>query len=489
MKTNPLASLAVTLGLIMAGSAPAADLAGTRPNIVVMMPDDISFGAFSCYGGTVETPNIDKLHKQSLRFENFHVSPTCSPTRASLMGGRQEFYEAVTHTIYLRDRLSLKTHTIADMMGEAGYATGIFGKWHLGDEAEYRPDARGFQETYIHGAGGIGQRYPHSADFPGNKYNDPILYHNGKPVKTKGYCTNLFKERAMEWMGEQKAAGKPFFVYIPTNVVHGPQQPPNQEYVLGEGETEGKNGIIRNYDRNVGRVMKFLEENDLLKNTLVVLVCDNGSSSGDKHLRGGKGSPYEGGIRVPCFMFWKGKIEGGVDCGALTGIIDFWTTFAALAGSKAKAPGDKIWDGKSLLPLLEKPQAKWPQRYIVGHKSRWGNGKADESKHSNAAIQDERYKLVNNVELYDLVEDLSEKNNIAEANPKIVERLRGVYDQFWTDARSYMVNENAPMERETVRPYWELYEKHFGPIPELPEKPKKPKKTERRKNPRKTKKK
>jgi arylsulfatase A-like enzyme len=482
MKTRTQSILALASTLAVTAFAPAADLAGSRPNIVVMMPDDISFGAFSCYGGAVETPNIDKLHGQSLRFENFHVSPTCSPTRASLMGGRHEFYGAVTHTIFLRDRLSLKTRTIADMMSEAGYATGMFGKWHLGDEMDYRPAARGFQETYCHGAGGIGQRFPHSADFPGNKYNDPVLLHNEKPVKTRGYCTNLFKERAMEWMGEQKEAGKPFFAYIPTNVVHGPQQPPIEEYTLGDGETEGKNGIIRNYDRNVGRVMKFLEEKQLLESTLVILVCDNGSNSGDKKLRGGKGSPYEGGIRVPCFLFWKGKVGGGVDCGALTGIIDFWTTFAALAGSRAKAPGDKIWDGRSLLPLLENPKAKWPRRYIVGHKSRWGNGKAEESKYSNASIQDERYKLVNHKELYDLQTDLGEKDNIAADNQKIVERLQGVFDEFWTDARPYMVNEKAPAEREIVRPYWELYEKHIGPMPELPEKKEKRRKPKRDRN-------
>lgn len=466
LRSSYLLAVLIAMACFMPVTAKAAsDLVGSRPNIVVMMPDDISFGAFSCYGGKMKTPNIDDLFQRSLRFENFHVSPTCSPTRACLMGGRHEFYGAVTHTILLRDRLSLKTHTIAEMLGESGYATGIFGKWHLGDEAAYRPDKRGFDETYIHGAGGIGQRFAHSADFPGNTYNDPMLYHNGKPVKTKGYCTNLFHERAMAWMAEQQAAKKPFFAYIPTNVVHNPQQPPNAEYALSEGETNGKAGILKNYDSNIGRVMSFLAERKLLESTLVVLVCDNGSGSGNKNLRGRKGSPYEGGIRVPCFFFWKGKVEGGVDCNALTGIIDFWTTFAELAGSEAKVPGDRIWDGRSLVPLLEDRNADWPKRYIVGHTARWRNGSAEKSKFTNAAIQDERYKLVHNHELYDLVEDLSEKTNVADKHPDVVKRLRSVYDTFWADARPYMVNENAPAERQVVRPYWQLYEKHIGPIP------------------------
>jgi arylsulfatase len=167
-------------------------LKGTKPNIVLIMPDDISYGSIQAYGGTKPSPNIDALYRKGLRFEDFHVSPTCSPTRASLLTGRHECYAGVTHTINMRDRLSLKSRTIADMLRAAGYTTGIFGKWHLGDEEPYRPDRRGFDEVYIHGAGGIGQNYAHSADFPNNDYNNPVLYHNGKAIETKGFCTDLF---------------------------------------------------------------------------------------------------------------------------------------------------------------------------------------------------------------------------------------------------------------------------------------------------------
>ena len=452
----------------------AAGLAGRRPNIVMIMPDDVSYGGWSCYGGSLKTPHVDDLYKRGLRLESFHVSPTCSPTRASLLTGRQEFYSGVTHTIVLRDRMSLKSKTVADVLSGAGYTTGIFGKWHLGDEAAYRPDARGFQETYIHGAGGIGQNYPHSADFPGNKYNDPVLYHNGTPVKTKGYCTNLFFDQAMKWIGEQKKAGKTFFAYIPTNVVHGPQQPPLAEYVLTDGsETEGKTGILKNFDLNVGPMMKFLETNGLLENTLVVFLCDNGSSSGNKNLKGGKGSAYEGGIRVPCFFYWKGRIEGGVECDRLTGHIDMFMTFTELAGAKVSPPGDKPWDGRSLLPLLEDPKAAWPKRYIVGHRSRWSGGGSEKSKYAMSSIQDETFKLVNNKELYNLIEDLSEKNDIAAKNPEKVKELQEVYERFWQDVQPFLVNEGAAAERPSVKPYHELYRKQFGEPPQNPAEPRK----------------
>jgi arylsulfatase len=282
-------------------------------------------------------------------------------------------------------------------------------------------------------------------------------------VKTKGYCTNLFFEQAMKWIKEQNQAGKKFFAYIPTNVMHGPQQPPTPENVLNDpSETGGKTGILKNFDSNVGRIMKFQKTNDMLKDTLVIFVTDNGSNSGRKQLKGGKGSAYEGGIRVPCFFYWKGRIEGGVESDRLTGIIDFWATLAELAGSKAKAPGAHVWDGRSIVPLLENPDADWSKRYIVGHRTRWKGGGSEQAKYSMSSIQDETFKLVNNKELYDLTRDLSEKRNIAEQHPDVVKELQEVYERFWQDVQPYMVNETAAAENPVVKPYHELYRKQFG---------------------------
>ena len=175
-------------------------LAGRRPNIIFILTDDQGYGDMSCHGNPVlKTPNIDRLHDESVRFTDFHVSPTCAPTRSALMTGRHEFNNGVTHTIFERERLTLKATTLAQVLKTAGYTTGIFGKWHLGDEAEYQPDQRGFDEVFIHGAGGIGQTYPGSCgDAPGNTYFNPAILHNGKFEKTQGYCTDVFFGQAAE---------------------------------------------------------------------------------------------------------------------------------------------------------------------------------------------------------------------------------------------------------------------------------------------------
>jgi arylsulfatase len=375
-----------------------------------------------------------------------------------MLTGRHECYAGVTHTIKLRDRMSLKSRTVADMLRDAGYATGIFGKWHLGDAAEYRPDSRGFDEVYIHGGGGIAQNYPHSADFPNNDYNNPVLYHNGKVIETKGYCTDLFFDRAIAWIGEQKDAGKPFFAYVPLNVNHSPHIPP----ILPDGS---KGSILGNLDDNVGKMMKFLDENDLSEKTLLIYMTDNGAGSGNKKLRGGKASPYEGGTRVPCIMYWKGKIEGGVDCNRLTGHIDFYPTFAELTGSKDPVPGDKMWDGRSILSLMEDHDADWAPRYWISHKTRWGN--AASSKYNQAAIRGVRYKVVfpgggKKPELYDLETDVHEKKNIAAEKPEIVAELKTQFDAWWEDIQPYMVNDHLTDVPATHKPFHDLYREQLG---------------------------
>ncbi|MCE3019099.1 MAG: sulfatase-like hydrolase/transferase, partial [Pirellula sp.] len=168
----------------------ADSIAGKRPNIVFFFTDDQGYGDISAHGNPIlKTPNLDRLRGEGVRFTDFHVSPTCSPTRSALFTGRHEFKNGITHTILERERLTLQAKTLAQVLREAGYSTGIFGKWHLGDEDEYLPKARGFDEMFIHGGGGIGQVYPGSCgDAPNNKYFDPTILHNDKFVKTSGYC-------------------------------------------------------------------------------------------------------------------------------------------------------------------------------------------------------------------------------------------------------------------------------------------------------------
>ena len=295
-----LTTLAMALLLVGAVFTPssleAGTLAGSRPNIVIVMPDDASYGLIQAYGGKDPTPNLDHLYHKSLRFEDFHVSPTCSPTRAAMLTGRHECYAGVTHTINMRERMSLQSRTLVNMLSDAGYATGIFGKWHLGDEEAYRPDKRGFDEVYIHGAGGIGQNYDHSADYPNNDYNNPVLYHNGKSIETTGYCTDLFFDQAIRWMKEQQAKGKPFFCFVPLNVVHRPYIPP----LLPDGTYGDKGSIEKNLDDNVGKMTAFLESSGLSENTLYIYMADNGAGSGKKNLRGNKADVYEGAVASGC---------------------------------------------------------------------------------------------------------------------------------------------------------------------------------------------
>ncbi|MDP6116560.1 MAG: sulfatase-like hydrolase/transferase, partial [Planctomycetota bacterium] len=200
----------------------AESLKGSRPNIVFLLTDDQGYGDMSCHGSPdVKTPFLDQLHAEGTRFTDFQVSPTCSPTRSALMTGRYPFRNGVTHTILERERLTLKATTIAQVLKTAGYTTGVFGKWHLGDQPDYQPDKRGFDEVYIHGAGGIGQRYNSScADAPGNSYFGPWVLHNRVFEKTEEFCTNVFFDGAMKWIEANKE--KPFFAYMPTNAPHGP---------------------------------------------------------------------------------------------------------------------------------------------------------------------------------------------------------------------------------------------------------------------------
>ena len=204
-------------------AAPPESLRGRRPNIVFVLTDDQGYGALSCHGNPfLKTPHVDRLHEEGVRCTDFHVSPTCAPTRSALLTGRHEFKNGVTHTILERERLTLKATTLAQVLKSAHYTTGIFGKWHLGDEPARWPDRRGFDEMFIHGCGGIGQSYPgNCGDVPGNGYFDPTILHNGKFEKTQGYCTDVFFGQAMGWIESVKGK-KPFFCYLPTNAPHAP---------------------------------------------------------------------------------------------------------------------------------------------------------------------------------------------------------------------------------------------------------------------------
>ncbi len=479
--------------LLSSGCHVAAELAGSRPNIVFILTDDQGYGDCSVHGNPIlQTPSYDRLHREGVRFTDFVVSPTCAPTRSALLTGRHEFRNGVTHTILERERLDLKAVTIAQVLRGAGYSTGIFGKWHLGDEVEYRPNQRGFDEVFIHGGGGIGQSYPGSCgDAPGNGYFDPAILHNDRFEKTKGYCTDVFFKEATEWMGAQKKE-KPFLCWIATNAPHSPYLAKPEDRALYEGKVESEEvanffGMIHNIDQNIGRLLDRLDELGLTQNTLVVLMNDNGGTAGTKvfnaGMRGAKGGPWLGGTRAMSFWRWPGHFNPA-DCSALTAHVDVFRTWAALAGASLTPEAETQAEGRNLLPLLMNPNASWPDRTLFTHLGRWPKGTdANLAKTRNASVRTSQYHLVSEArrpgakkgpkadgpssaawQLFDVKADPGEQQDLAVQHPEIVSDLVGRYDAWW-DSLQGQVSLHEQAKGPRLNPFAELYWQQFGGEP------------------------
>ena len=429
-------------GCVSALRADTARLTGARHNILLVMTDDQGYGEIGAHGNPIlRTPHLDALHSESLRFTRFHVSPTCAPTRAALFTGRHEFRSGITHTILERERLSLSAVTIAEVLRGAGYTTGIFGKWHLGDEDTHLPGRRGFDEVFIHGGGGIGQTYPGSCgDAPGNTYVDPAIWHNGRFERTRGYCTDVFFDQAGRWMESAAAAGRPFLAVVTPNVPHAPHVVPGDSWAdpyRNRGLPDAAvtyYAMIAHLDAALGRLLAGMQASGLRERTVVVFLTDNGHSVGsvfNAGMRGTKGTVYEGGTRVPSFWSWPGRIPRGVDCDRLTAHVDVFPTLAELAG--ARVPSDRSLDGRSLLPLLADPSAPWADRLLVTHVGRWPTGEAAAHRHRRCAIRNDRFKLVDHHELYDLHADPSEAHDVSARHPTVVSQLRAAYDRWWDE--------------------------------------------------------
>lgn len=467
-----------SLILLLAWFATSTDLwaESTNPqrNILLIITDDQGYGDLGLHGNpTVRTPNLDALGRQSVRLTNFHVSPTCAPTRCALLTGRHEFRSGVTHTIQERERMDLRATTYVDLLKGAGYATGIFGKWHLGDEALYQPDRRSFSEVFIHGAGGIGQSYPGSCgDAPGNMYLNPAIRHNGKFEKTKGYCTDLFFDQAARWIKEQKG---PFYAHIATNTPHAPLQCPEgyeAKYAhLNDPPRAKYYGMIENIDDNIGRLMKTLAETGLDQKTIVIFMTDNGGTGGtggvkefNAGMRGQKGTPWEGGTRVPCFIRWGEKYPAG-ERSQLTSHHDLFPTLMSLAGVTVPPAVAAKLEGRNLASLLQGPGGEWANRTLVTHVGRWPQGQVASGKYGHCSIRDERFTLVSTGQgpqqwqLFDLQSDPGQKSDIAATQPAEVQRLEGEYDTWWKSIQPDLVNEAAvpPAENPFKVWYFEQY--------------------------------
>jgi arylsulfatase len=438
-------------------------LTGSKPNILVILTDDQGYGDTSGHGHpNLKTPNLDRLEREGRSFKNFFVSPTCSPTRSALMTGRHEFFNGVTHTILERERLTLDAVTIAQVLQQAGYRTGAFGKWHLGDEDPYQPNQRGFDESFIHGGGGIGQTFPGSCgDAPGNSYFNPTISHNGVFEKTQGYCTDVFFDRAQKFIASTQAQSdkQPFFCWLATNAPHDPYNAKPEDaarFASLDVDDKLKNfyGMIENIDENVGKMLKHLDALGIADSTLVIFMNDNGSAIGTQRynaqMRGAKGSAWLGGTRANAFWRWPKSIAPG-ESQALTAHIDLFRTLAALAGVELNDVANKQAHGRSLLPLLQNPQADWEDRFLMTHFGRWAKGDSpDTQKYRQAAVRNTRYTLVSpqgskkpDWQLYDVIADPGQSKNIANDHPEIVAMLSKEFESWWTAVQPHLVNEQA----------------------------------------------
>jgi arylsulfatase len=443
------------------------------PSIVLVMADDVGYGDLACLGNPiVRTPSIDGFYKESVRFTNFHVSPTSSATRAALLTGRHEFHGGVTHTGQERERLRRDAVTLAQVLKSAGYATGVFGKWHLGDEDAYQPDRRGFEETFIHGGSVIGQAPSGSSgDVPGNTHFDPRLWHNGEFMETLGYSTDVIFRHAVEWMDDQIDAGKPYFALILPSAAQPPVCPPEYErFYLRQkvaAELAPFFGMVSNLDDNFGQVLAKLREWGSEENTVVIFLTDHGGSFGVKtfnaDMRGGAATPYEGGTRVPSFWRWSSHWKPGADVAALTAHLDLLPTLARIAGAEVPADVTAKLEGRDLQPLLEQPSREWPDRILFTHIGGWEHGQAEQSEYVGSAVRDSRFSLVNNTELYDLPGDHAQARNVFNEHHEEVQKLRTAYEQWWKEIQPGLVNEDAVPPK--TNPFVERWRKQSATDP------------------------
>ncbi len=413
----------------------AASLKETRrpPNVVLVITDDQGYGDLGCHGNPlIRTPNLDALYRQSVRLTDFHVGPTCAPTRAALMTGRYCNRTGVWHTIMGRSLLRRDEVTMADVFAAGGYRTGIFGKWHLGDNFPFRPQERGFQEVLVHGGGGVGQ----TPDFWGNDYFDDTYWHNGTATRYTGYCTDVWFDGALRFIEADR--DRPFFVYLTTNAPHGPYRvPESYRELYADQDVPNANfyGMITNIDGNMGRLLDRLKTLGLDENTILIFMTDNGTAAGlqggrgfNAGMRGTKGSEYDGGHRVPCFVRWPaGGLGGGRDVGRLTAHIDLLPTLIEMCG--LSQPAGVKFDGTSLLPLLKDDGRNWPDRLLVTDSQRIEHPE----KWRKCAVMTDRWRLVNGKELYDIHADPGQRNDIADKHPEAVRDLRRAYEQWWAD--------------------------------------------------------
>ncbi len=407
-----------------------------KPNIIFILTDDQGYPALGAHGHPfLQTPHLDAFHRQAARFEQFHTGTTCAPTRAGILTGHYCNSTGVWHTVGGRSLLRRDEWSLATALGEAGYRTGIFGKWHLGDEYPYRPQDRGFQRVVVHGGGGISQQPDHW----GNDYFDDTYLVDGEPRSFRGYCTDVFFHEGLTFIEENR--DKPFFCYIATNAPHSPFNVEPRYRDLYTQHTPSENyarflGMITNIDGNFGRLRDKLRELNLEENTILIFMSDNGqtgvndpaSAMYNAGMRGMKCSPYDGGHRVPFLLRWPaGGFGEGRSINQLTSYVDFMPTLLDLCG--VPVPAGQTFHGESLRPLLEgNADEHWSERIIttdtqrIPHPLKW----------RMSCVMRDTWRLVNRTELYNIATDPGQQHDIAAEHPALVAELQSAYEQWWT---------------------------------------------------------
>ena len=425
--------------------------ANDKPNVVFVITDDQGYGDLGCHGNPIiQTPNLDTLHAESVRLTNFHVGPTCAPTRAGLMTGRYCNCTGVWHTIMGRSLLRRDEVTMADVFRAGGYRTGMFGKWHLGDNHPFGPHERGFDEALFHGGGGVSQ----TPDFWGNDYFADTYQRNGVNEAFDGYCTDVWFDEAMAFIERHK--DRPFLCYLATNAPHGPYRVAESYSKPYRGQVPDARanfyGMITCIDDNMARLRDKLDGLGIADNTILIFMTDNGTCGGcqtgpdhfvtdgfNAGMRGKKGSEYDGGHRTPLFLRWPaGGFAQGRDVPQLTANIDMLPTLADLCG--IPLPSDAVINGTSIAPLLRGDDAEWPDRVLVTDSQRIELP----AKWRKSATMTRRWRLVNGTELYNILDDPGQRHDVAADRPDLVAALREHYEAWW-DFVSARFDEYVPI--------------------------------------------
>jgi len=445
-----------------------------RPNVIVIMSDDQGCGDYGFAGNDIiRTPQLDAMHSRSGYLGNFYVSPVCAPTRASLMTGRYNYRTRCIDTYVGRAMMDTDEVTIAEFLRDAGYRTGIYGKWHMGDNYPLRAMDQGFQDSLVHRGGGIGQ--PSDPIGAEGKYTDPTLIQDGKEVQMKGYCTDIYFDAAMEFIGESVKQRENFFTYIATNAPHGPfHDVPRELYeeyrkvdftpILVSEISEKRReqefdklariaAMITNIDDNVGRLFEKLDELGVSDNTIVIYFNDNGPNSMRYvgNMRGMKTRVDDGGIRSPLLFHWPAKVAADRSSKKLCAHIDIMPTI--LDACQVDVPEGHHLDGRSFLPLLTEENQQWPTRQVVFQTHRGNTPQI----FNHFALHEDNWKLVHpsgfgnekftgeaKLELYDLSKDPRQQKDLSDVHPETKQRLTKAYEAWFADVSSTRKDNYAP---------------------------------------------